>query len=222
MPRAAPDKRTRRGETQAQARPYHHGSLKAALVAAALALAEEVGAEGISMREAARRAGVSPAAPFRHFPDRDALLAAAAAEALRRFRGEIDAALAAAPAGDPLLRLKAFGLGYLRWAMRNPAHFQILSTRGIFDLESSPELSADNARIIAMVEDTLADAARAGLLRSADTKLVTVASRALVYGFARMFIDGHFPRWKVEAEGAELLVEPLLDLFIAGIAKPRA
>jgi AcrR family transcriptional regulator len=188
------------------------------LVEAALALAEEAGVEGVTMREAARRAGVSPAAPFRHFPDREALLTAVAAEALRRFRGEIDAALAAAPAGDPLARLRAFGLGYLRWALRNPAHFHILSTRGVFDLDGAEALREDNARIISMVGETLADAARLGLLRGGDVRLVVIASRALVYGFARMFVDGHFPRWKIAAEEAERLVEPLLDLFIAGIA----
>jgi AcrR family transcriptional regulator len=190
------------------------------LVEAALALAEEAGEDGVTMREAARRAGVSPAAPFRHFPDREALLAAVADEAQRRFRGEIDTALAAAPAGDPLARLKAFGLGYLRWALRNPAHFHILSTRGIFDLEGADALREDNARIISLVEETLAAACRLGLLRTAEPKLAMIASRALVYGFARMFIDGHFPRWKIAAEEAERLVEPLLDLFIAGIAAP--
>jgi AcrR family transcriptional regulator len=199
-------------------RPYHHGRLKKALIEAALRLAEEAGEEGVTMREAARRAGVSSGAPFRHFPDREALLTAVAAEALRRFRGEIDAALGAVEAQDPLARLKAFGLAYLRWALRSPAHFHILSTRGIFDIEASPALLEDNARIIAMVETAVADAAQAGLLRSNDPKLVEIASRALVYGFARMFIDGHFPRWKIETQEAERLAERMIDLFIAGIS----
>ncbi|MFZ2156862.1 MAG: helix-turn-helix domain-containing protein, partial [Bradyrhizobium sp.] len=75
-------------------KPYHHGDLKRVLVEAALELAEAGGPEAVSVREAARRAGVSPGAPFRHFPSRDALMAAVAAEAQRRFRAEIDAALA--------------------------------------------------------------------------------------------------------------------------------
>jgi AcrR family transcriptional regulator len=201
------------------ARPYHHGRLKEALVEAALALAEEAGAEGVTMREAARRAGVSSAAPFRHFPDREALMSAAAAEALRRFRLEIDAALGAAPSDDPLMRLKAFGLAYLRWALRNPAHFHIISTRAIFDLEGDDALRDDNAAIISMVEATLVEAARLGRLRSPDAKLVETASRALVYGFARMFVDGHFPRWGIDPTTAESLGERMLDLFIDGIAR---
>ena len=94
-------------------KPYHHGDLRRALVDAALHLAAQ-GAE-VSVREAARRAGVSPGAPFRHFRSRDALMVAVAAEAQRRFRSEIEAALAAAPPDDPLAQVRSLGLGYLRW-----------------------------------------------------------------------------------------------------------
>jgi AcrR family transcriptional regulator len=226
MPTSAPPSNTssRRPRRAAEpVRPYHHGKLKEALTEAALDLAAEAGEEGVTMREAARRAGVSPGAPFRHFPDRKSLLAAAAEEALRRFRGELDIALAAARTGGPLERLKALGLGYLRWALRNPAHFQILSTRAIFDLDGAETLREDNAAIIAMMEATIAEAARSGQLRDGEVRLFVIAGRALVYGFARMFIDGHFPRWKIESEEAERLAEALIDLFITGIsAKPAA
>jgi AcrR family transcriptional regulator len=188
------------------------------LIDAALQLAAE-GAE-VSVREAARQAGVSPGAPFRHFPNRDALMAAAAEEAQRRFRAEIEAALGQAPATDPLGRFRAFGLAYLRWAMRNPAHFEIVSTGRYFAHGSSPELSRDNAELIALTERLLADAAAQGLLRSADLKRVQIAGRALVYGFARMNLDGHFPRWGVEAGEIDRTAEAVIDLFIAGIAKP--
>src|SRR5262249_41240681 len=99
-------------------KPYHHGDLRRVLVDAALKLAEEGGPEAVSVREAARRAGVSAGAPFRHFASRDALMTAVAEEAQRRFRAEIDAALAAVPVGDPLRQFRNFGLAYLRWAMR--------------------------------------------------------------------------------------------------------
>src|ERR1700729_3361344 len=108
-------------------KPYHHGDLRRVLIDAALKLAEEGGPEAVSVREAARRAGVSPGAPFRHFDSRAALMTAVAEEAQRRFRAEIEAALKE-PARDPLKRFRAFGLAYLRWAMQNPAHFEIISS----------------------------------------------------------------------------------------------
>ncbi|RXT44233.1 TetR/AcrR family transcriptional regulator [Bradyrhizobium betae] len=200
-----------------EARPYHHGDLRRVLIDAALQLAAE-GAE-ISVREAARRAAVSPGAPFRHFPNRDALIAAAAEEAQRRFRAEIDATLGDAPATNALARFRAFGLAYLRWAMRNPAHFEIISTGRYFAHGSSAELTRDNAELAAMTEQMLTDAAEQGLLRSTDLKRIQIAGRALVYGFARMNLDGHFPRWGVEEAEIERMAEGVIDLFIAGIAK---
>ena len=73
-------------------KPYHHGDLRRVLIDAALQLVGEGGAEAVSVREAARRAGVSPGAPFRHFPSREALMSAVAEEAQRRFRAEIELA----------------------------------------------------------------------------------------------------------------------------------
>ncbi|MGY8632190.1 TetR/AcrR family transcriptional regulator [Bradyrhizobium sp. 14AA] len=206
-----------RARSAAEERPYHHGDLRRVLIDAALQLAAE-GAE-VSVREAARRAAVSAGAPFRHFPNRDALMAAVAEEAQRRFRAEIEAALGAAPAVDPLARFRAFGLAYLRWAMRNPAHFEIISTGRYFAHGSSTELTRDNAELIALTEGILVEAAEQGLLRWADLKRIQIAGRALVYGFARMNLDGHFPRWGVEEGEIERMAEGVLDLFIAGIAK---
>ncbi|MGV7218835.1 TetR/AcrR family transcriptional regulator [Bradyrhizobium sp. UFLA05-112] len=187
------------------------------LIDAALQLAAEGGE--VSVREAARRAAVSPGAPFRHFPNRDALMAAVAEEAQRRFRAEIDAGLAQAPPADPLARLRAFGLAYLRWAMRNPAHFEIISTGRYFAHGSSPELTRDNAELMALTERMLGDAAEQGLLRQGELKPIQIAARALVYGFARMNLDGHFPRWGVEEGEIERMAEAVIDVFITGIAK---
>ena len=200
-------------------KPYHHGDLRRVLIDAALKLAEEGGPAAVSVREAARRAGVSAAAPFRHFASRDALMTAVAEEAQRRFRAEIGAALAAAPADDPLGRFRSFGLAYLRWAMRNPAHFEIISSGRYFDHDRARDLSRDNTELIGLTERMLSEALAKGQLRSSDLKTVQIAGRALVYGFARMKIDRHFPRWGVSEDKVEAMAEAVLDLFVAGIGK---
>src|ERR1700675_2778734 len=123
MPVSAKLKRRSARRPVSPPKPYHHGDLRRVLIDAALELVGEGGVDGLSVREAARRAGVSPGAPFRHFPSRAALMNAVAEEAQRRFRAEIEAALAEAPAGDPLGRFRCFGIAYMRWAMRNPTHF---------------------------------------------------------------------------------------------------
>jgi AcrR family transcriptional regulator len=209
----------RRRAVRAAPKPYHHGDLRRVLIDAALQLVGESGPAAVSVREAARRAGVSPGAPFRHFASRDALMQAVAEEAQRRFRAEIEAALSEAPAGDPLVRFRALGLAYLRWAMRNPTHFEIISSRRFFDHDNAEGVSADNAELVALTERTLAEAFAQGQLRPVDLKGVQIAGRALVYGFARMNIDGHFPRWGVDGAEAERTAAAIIDLFIEGIAK---
>lgn len=184
-------------------------------------LVGEGGPEAVSVREAARRAGVSPGAPFRHFPSREALMNAVAEEAQRRFRAEIEVALAEAPA-DPLGRFRCLGIAYLRWALRNPTHFEVISTHRFFDHERSSEVSSDNAELIALTGRTLADAVSAGQLRAANLKQVEIAARSLVYGFARMKIDGQLPRWGVAEAEVEEMAAAIIDLFIAGIARDAA
>jgi AcrR family transcriptional regulator len=217
MPRSPRPKRS--PDAAPPPKPYHHGDLKRVLVGAALELAAEGGQEEVSVREAARRAGVSPGAPFRHFASREALMSAVAEEAQRRFRAEIARAMEAAPADDPLARLRKLGLAYLRWAMRNPAHFTIISTRAHFDHDGSAEVSRDNAELIALTGDLLAEASARGQLRKLDLNAAKIAARALVYGFARMHIDGHFPRWGVAEAEIERTAEAVLDLFVGGLVK---
>jgi AcrR family transcriptional regulator len=219
LPATARPKR-RPAARKPSSKPYHHGDLRRVLIDAALQLVNEGGADAVNVREAARRAGVSPGAPFRHFPSRDALIQAVAEEAQRRFRAEIEQALADAPADDPLGRFRRIGLAYLRWAMRNPTHFEIISSRRLFDHDNADGVSRDNAALIDLTQRTLAEAFARGQLRSVDLKRVQIAGRALVYGFARMHIDGHFPRWGVADADVESSAVAVLDLFIDGIAQP--
>src|SRR5258705_4580096 len=186
MPVPAKPKRRPAKHPASPPKPYHHGDLRRVLIEAALQLAEQSGAAAVSVREAARRAGVSPGAPFRHFPSRDALMTAVAEEAQRRFRAEIEAALSEAPAGDPLARFRCLGLAYLRWAMRNPTHFEIISSRRFFDHDRAAAISRDNAELIELTERTLAEAFAAGYLRAACLSQVLTAGRAPEYSVFRV------------------------------------
>ena len=180
-------------------KPYHHGDLRRALDRRGAAAGRRGRAEAVSVREAARRAGVSPGAPFRHFrkprraDDGGGGGGAAALSGRDRERRW--------PTRPPAIRLSRFrslGLAYLRWAMHNPAHFEIISSGRYFDHDGAAELSRDNAELIAMTERTAGRGLRAGASSATPTsRPVQIAGRALVYGFARMNIDGHFPRWGV-------------------------
>lgn len=108
-----------------EARPYHHGDLRAALLAAAEAELAERGVEAFSLRQVAKRAGVSHAAPAHHFGDAQGVLTALAAEGFRQFLAA-QAAREAVAAPDPDAQLVAAGLGYVDFALARPALFRLL------------------------------------------------------------------------------------------------
>jgi AcrR family transcriptional regulator len=197
---------------------YHHGRLREALIDATLELLEEGGPERVTVREAAKRAGVSSGAPFRHFPTRTALLTAVAEQAMGRFRAEIAAALGQAGPDDPLARFRAVGTAYLRWALHNPTHFRLISDRSLIDFEGSAVLRRENLEIRGLMDELLADAQRRGLLGPVDVTLVPVAARALVYGLARMHVDGHLAQWDVAPGEAERRLQAALDLVIGSLS----
>lgn len=111
---------------------YHHGDLKPALVAAGRAILEEKGPRGLSLREAARRAGVSHAAPAHHFATLGAFLADCAAAGFDELRQALDDARAAADAVDPTAGLCAMGRAYVRFARANSAVFRLMFDRGTY------------------------------------------------------------------------------------------
>jgi AcrR family transcriptional regulator len=228
MPRSQRPTSTRKTSSASPRRPrrsaYHHGNLRQALIDAALELAKEGGAEAVTVREAARRAGVSPGAPFRHFADRTMLMTAVAEEAMRRLRGEVEDNLDAVRGDDPLQRLHALGTAYLHWVESNPTHFQIISRRDSIDFEGSAALVSDNAALQSLMRTLFAEARELGRLRPVDLRLAEIASRAFVYGLARMHTDGHFPSWNVAAEESRAVMAGALGLFISllGTDPPRA
>jgi AcrR family transcriptional regulator len=198
-------------------RRYHHGNLRQALLEATVRLIEIQGLDQVSVRAVAKMVGVSPGAPFRHFQTRTALLTAVAEQAMDRLRAEIDQALAAAASENALMRYRALGIGFFTWALGNPVHFQVISTRAVIDFEGS-SLRARNDEIRAVMTGMMRDARAAGLLRQGDPVRYAVAGRALGYGLARMYIDGQFPSWDVEELNPLQEVIGIFDQFIASIA----
>jgi len=198
--------------TDAQRSSYHHGYLRDALIEAAVQLAEEIGPEQVTMREAARRAGVSSAAPFRHFPTKKALMTAVAENAMRRMQAEIEANVAAAAGGDAMVRFRAFGRGYLQFVVRWPTYFRILSDRRLLDWSS--ELQAGSAALQGQMRDLLTEAADQGLLGKADLAAALLDARAVSYGIARTYVDGQMSTWGVpDAESVEAMYA-VLDRYV--------
>nr|WP_272917993.1 TetR/AcrR family transcriptional regulator [Actinomadura rayongensis] len=172
-------------------------------------LLDEGGTARVSVRETARRAGVSPGAPFRHFADREALLTAVAGRVLDEFLAWQRAALADARPDRPAMW--SFGRGFVTYAARHKYRFELLR-KTVYSGQPAPELHAGLAEIDRLVTGVVTSGQDAGELRAGDPGLVTLTSHALVYGLSQMIVDGFLP-----AEHADRLVDHVLDTFGAGI-----
>jgi AcrR family transcriptional regulator len=208
-----------RAQDSDKTKRYHHGNLAEALIAATVAIIEERGVEHVSVREAAKHVGVSPGAPFRHFRTKTALMTAVAEQAMARLKEAVTEALADTDKHDPLAAFEAIGRGYLQWAFANPTHFEVISSRSLIDFDGSESLRRDNEQIRKLMIDLLADARNRGQLREdLDFDHLVLAARALVYGLARMFIDGHIPGWH-GSEPPKNAIQHALSTFISQMRK---
>lgn len=124
---------------------YHHGDLRQGLIEATLEIVGEVGIGGFSVAEAARRTGVSSGAPFRHFVDRDALLAAAGAAAFGELQRTYERAVD--PASDAATQLATFSVAFVTLSIENRGAFELLAGAG-FDAAGHPEFQEARRRII--------------------------------------------------------------------------
>ena len=173
-----------------RAKPYHHGNLREALLEAAIRLIAEVGPTAFTLREVARRAGVSHNAPYRHFRDRDDLMAAVAAQGFRELtQAMVDAA---APESDALGRLKLAGLGYVTFALRRPEHFTVM-----FDAPLSrrkhPESAAAAEEALRTLLGFVKDSQDAGRLPAGDLRQMALLAWTMVHGIAKLATTGRLP-----------------------------
>jgi len=174
--------------TLASKRAYHHGNLRPALVAAALREIAHEGRDGFSLRGVARRAGVSAAAVYRHFVDKEDLLVAVAGECAERLGAAMTEAVANAPS-DPLSRFRATGIAFVRFAVAHPEHFRALSVPGLSE-RTPPEQRASKAAFEQAERRALAEAQAHGLIAALPLDDILVAANSLVRGLAHMIVEG--------------------------------
>jgi AcrR family transcriptional regulator len=168
-----------------KARRYHHGDLRAALVDAAIALIAERGVQDFSLAEASRRVGVTTAAPYRHFADREELLAAVAVRGVQAFTAMAEADAASAATTEQ--RLAAVASAYVRFAAEHRPLFDTLYSSGI-DKSRYPELQ----RAWEPVDALLAEVRQICDGDAAAADALTAAAEATAHGHAMLLVDGEY------------------------------
>ena len=168
---------------------YHHGNLRAALLAAALGILEADGLQALTLRKVAAKARVSHAAPAHHFPNLKALLTALAIIAFQRFAD----AMATARKGvkkDPASQIRAAADGYLAFARANPALFRLMFQEGQLDWSNAELKQAAAASFQHLVEITAPLAEQLGLKTQAERQELEKLVWSSAHGFAHLYTDG--------------------------------
>lgn len=183
---------------------YHHGDLRTALVETAARMAAETGPTSVTLREVARRAGVSQAAPYHHFADKAALLAAVAEEGFRLFDAHQAEALAEAPE-EPVERLAALGVSYLRFALASPHYFQVMFRPSLVECTRSPDFDTLAGRAFQRLLTVTTEARRASGRTDADPYPAALAMWAIPHGLAGLAL---------EQSATQRMTAPLLESIV--------
>lgn len=198
---------------------YHHGDLKSALITAALAAVEQRGPEAVSLRDLAQSLGVSRAAPYRHFEDRRALLAALAAEGFDELT-EVHLK-ARAKGGSPRQQLAAAGRGYLAFAAARPQRFRLMFVSDLLTAATPPDpallKAADRSYAIfeAMVAATLPGA------DDKTVKATTIAHMSATYGFALLRMENRIKPFMLGGLSDAELIDALFTMDLRSGRRPK-
>ena len=185
MAQPRPPKKSKRGQ-------YHHGDLHRALLEAGLQLLQERGMDAVTLREVARRAGVSHAAPYHHFPDKAALVEALAIEGFHTFTRTLRETWEAAP-GTPLERLGALGVTYVRFALEHDATFRLMNRpelRRTTDIGQPSAVSQAALEAYRVLRDGVQACQEAGLVAAGDPEPWALTAWSSVHGLAVLLMDG--------------------------------
>jgi AcrR family transcriptional regulator len=167
---------------------YHHGDLRRALIDEALRLIDKLGPEGLTLRGVGDALGVSRSALYRHFADKQSLVAAVAREGFRTFRLALIDAWESHGRGQA--GFDAMGEAYLGFALAHPAHYRVMFGRFIESSQCDPELATEAEGAFQALVDALADRQRAGEVRGDDPQRLAQFVWAVTHGIAMLAIDG--------------------------------
>src|SRR3982075_2389558 len=208
-----------RKEERRAERGYHHGNLKEALLQAALNLIAQKGAAGFTFADAARMAGVSPAAPYRHFRDRDELLSSIAQRGFEMFEAALNGAWDDGRP-DTVTAFERVGKAYLKFAREEPAFYSAMFESGLA-IDVNPALQAAGERAFAVIRaaaERLAALAPPGTPRP-PAPMIAVPIWSMSQGVASLFARGDGARRKLPMSAEDLLEAEVL-IYLRGLGFP--
>ena len=200
---------------QANRTRYHHGDLRQALLDAARTVLRNKGAAALTLRGVAREAQVSHAAPYHHFADKSALLAAVAEEGFRTLLHAVEEQTAAI--AQPSLALQEAAVTYVAFAVSNPELYRVMFTTALADKSPYPDLQAAVRAMYDVIGKGLEHPKRDNATREGGTEYVAMAAWALVHGLSMQLIDRQLGLDETPEADIKQLARLVTDVLWTGI-----
>jgi AcrR family transcriptional regulator len=194
--------------------PYHHGDLKESLIASGIQILAKEGVKGLSLRAVAKLAGVSQTAPYRHFANKDALLAAIAEQGFRGLIQEVAAGIA--KHRNPDRQLEAAGVHYFRFATTHPEHIKIMFG-GLVDMGNDHAgLKKVSDEAFGQLVGLINDGQEAGSFRQGNPVQSALAAWSMVHGLSLLLLNQHISHEAFGASSSEQLAKFCIQLLKEG------
>jgi AcrR family transcriptional regulator len=194
---------------------HESGDTRERLIQAAIAQAELEGPSSVGLREAARRAGVTHAAPYRHFKDREALIVAIAERGFRELF-EFCLGLGGGGSDDGLARFWSLGVGYFTFAIRRPGLFRVMFSP---EAARASSLRPTEGAVFSLCVTSIVSAQRAGRVAAGDPQMLALVAWSSMHGAAMLYLDG-LVRWAGMEDDPDALARALATQVYQGLA-PR-
>ena len=192
---------------------YHHGDLKNALIKAGVEILAKDGVIGLSLRKVAMKAGVSHAAPYAHFADKQALIAAISTEGFRQLYERVSG-VAEKYRSQPEKQLTEAAWAYVQFAMDDRDRFKVMFS-GVLEKEKDyPDFVAESQRNFQLVKSIVEANQASGRLRSGDSALVALSTWGIIHGFLMLLLEGQISHAVLEKMSLRELVEFQLDQIV--------
>jgi AcrR family transcriptional regulator len=199
--------------------PYHHGDLPAALLKAVDGAVADHGVSGLSLRDVARRAGVSHSAPAHHFGTKAGLLTAFATQGYRWLAETVVTELAVSQPADPAAELATAGRGYVRFAVAHPAHFEVMFRPDALN-PADPEFIEASDAAYGLLTAIIGRCHAAGRLHGRVPEVVAVSAWSLAHGLAALWLSGRLAERTGEHD-PQRLAAAATALFVNAVLPPR-
>ncbi len=198
---------------------YHHGDLRSTLLETSIKMLASRSPSELSLRELAREAGVSGAAPYRHFKDKNELLAAISQQGFEMKFSYMIKAMKEAK-GDPEKMFFGCGLAYFKMGKDHPQHFKLMMSSEVVPCETYPELMKIASTTFVLVREMIVRCQKKGLIGKGDAYLKAMNCWSVVNGFTSLYADGGLEWLGVTKANAEKALQTLMSQFLIGSSKP--